>query len=694
MVPFSDRQRARLARAFVEVDALLREAAQCLDAAAVEPPFARYAADVPPIRCELFVHGAAQLRALMRQAAERHRLRLPRPGQSAGHSARAALRRAVITVEELGPRYLCGYGALSAELEAELNRIVSPLLDLLDQMDAYLAPIDTGGLSARIDRLRPAGGTQAVLRELERVIGAHDIAPLRERLLQLTARVEADDFVIGVFGRVNAGKSSLLNALLRAELLPTGATPVTTVPVRITYGAHTHGLVQFADATPETLPAGRLAEFAAARFNPANARHVTELRVETPLDLLRDRVVLIDLPGDDFERSPGRDEPPCDAGIVLIDATGPLALHKAAIVDRLQRAGAAVMVLLAKADRLSAEERWSVYGHVWRELAVKIGREIPLFLAASCGDDPVLRDDWIERGLRAWLRERRAIRQRSLGVKLAALGEDAAAALQRRMARACGSMVLSPAARARIAEQLAHASALLAAAAAERFDPRAEAKNRTAALIDEVAGNAAVLWRERRGATLDATTLLNAAVKAAAAGTAATVAKNLMKLHAQCDEALSAGGAPDARSRSRLKPNPPPFPGVAAWSPVALRRPPAAFLGRRWRTRAWRRALARAPLPALIETVLREYFETLRSWRAEHLSEIERDRRRAARGWRAALRAAADTDTQAAHRRALADDLAQLRRILANDQPQPRRGPVDIAARTGTTAPFPDRTTP
>jgi ABC-type uncharacterized transport system ATPase component len=54
---------------------------------------------------------------------------------------------------------------------------------------------------------------------------------------QLTAKLAEDRFTIAVLGQFKRGKSSLLNAIIGRDLLPTGILPLTSVITVVRYGA-------------------------------------------------------------------------------------------------------------------------------------------------------------------------------------------------------------------------------------------------------------------------------------------------------------------------------------------------------------------------------------------------------------------------------------------------------------------------
>ena len=63
-----------------------------------------------------------------------------------------------------------------------------------------------------------------------------DTRALQERLQDLLARLAEDRFNLVVAGRFSRGKSSLMNAILGTDRLPTGIVPLTSVITTVSYG--------------------------------------------------------------------------------------------------------------------------------------------------------------------------------------------------------------------------------------------------------------------------------------------------------------------------------------------------------------------------------------------------------------------------------------------------------------------------
>src|SRR5580692_11251959 len=90
---------------------------------------------------------------------------------------------------------------------------------------------------ATVDQTVERPSIQAVLHTL---LGVEDHGGvnkgLREKLLSLERKLASNQLHLAVLGQMKRGKSSFINALLGAEVLPTGVVPVTSVITEIRYG--------------------------------------------------------------------------------------------------------------------------------------------------------------------------------------------------------------------------------------------------------------------------------------------------------------------------------------------------------------------------------------------------------------------------------------------------------------------------
>ena len=129
-----------------------------------------------------------------------------------------------------------------------------------------------------------AGGTLGALAALAREAGSPWIAAETERL---TERLGEGRFYVVCVGQFKRGKSTLLNALVSASVLPTGVVPVTAAVTVIRWGPRLAARVRFRDRDWEDCDPASLATYVSEDHNPGNEKDVTGVEVFVPSPLLR-----------------------------------------------------------------------------------------------------------------------------------------------------------------------------------------------------------------------------------------------------------------------------------------------------------------------------------------------------------------------------------------------------------------------
>lgn len=633
MSGLNENHQRRLRTTFGYIDGLLSDVERILSIAGDDSPFAKYVHDATPVQKQVISDYVARLRATMRAALEARKMDLPQPEVSAVWASRATLLSAEIALEELEPSYMRGYGEVSEEAARDLNGVISQLLDLLGQMESYLVQGSVRDLRARLKQFEQAAPDVHLLSELEGVITTHGLTELRATLEMLVERLESRSFEVAVFGRVSSGKSSLLNHILKTTALPVGVAPVTTVPLRITYGAESWGRAWFVDAAPEVFDLARLPEFATEQFNPSNRRHVTRIKVELPAPLLKDGVTFVDTPGlGSLAKGSSAESlaylPRCDLGLVLIDAASTLTPQDIALVDSLHRAGADVMVLLSKADLLTALDRVRAETYVTRELETQTGLGVPVYLVSVKGADAALCNRWLEKALLPRLQDHQELAQISINRKLGTLQETVIAALEKRLSRAAKPAGQS-AHRNEADPVLTQALAELDHALRDRPDGTTGLGKLAEQILDEAAHNAAVIWSQHHEAFTEVTTLLSASIGSRAAAATTIAVRDLIKIRALLENALATAGA--AAGLSRLDedglPRPagmPALDGAAVIPQTILRKPALGFLGTIILRRSARKQLASERLTLDISNALTRYEKQLGDWHTQVLNDLRR----------------------------------------------------------------------
>jgi len=88
------------------------------------------------------------------------------------------------------------------------------------------------------------------LADLAQDLGAE---PVAEEARELAARVAEGRFYVACVGQFKRGKSTLLNALVGYEVVPTGYVPVTAVPTVIRFGEELNARVRMRNGSWRTL---------------------------------------------------------------------------------------------------------------------------------------------------------------------------------------------------------------------------------------------------------------------------------------------------------------------------------------------------------------------------------------------------------------------------------------------------------
>ena len=269
-----------------------------------------------------------------------------------------------------------------------------------------MEPIVLGG-PERIQSSR--GGARADLGEPEPWLGVLDeLLSLAEGLLAETprrhlaaarARVAEDRFNLVVLGEFKRGKSTLINALLGRNVLPTGVVPLTSVVTTVAAGAGDRLRVYFADGRTEEQPLAELAEFVTEAKNPANHLGVELARVELDHDLLQAGLELTDTPGIGSIHSHNTEVargflPRVDAALCVLDAGQPLSERERELfreaADRVPR----LLLVLNKIDHLDHADRAVAVDFVRSALSDLLGdSDVELFAVSARrreGLDPLL----------------------------------------------------------------------------------------------------------------------------------------------------------------------------------------------------------------------------------------------------------------------------------------------------------------
>ena len=196
--------------------------------------------------------------------------------------------------------------------------------------------------------------------------------PVAEEASELAARVAEGRFYVACVGQFKRGKSTLLNALVGHEVVPTGFVPVTAVPTVIRFGDELHARVRMRDGAWLDVDLAELKEYVTEELNPENKKGVEGAEVFVPSALLSSGMCFVDTPGlgSVFTGNTATTQafiPHIDAGLVVVGADPPIAGEELTLVESVGKQVQDLILVINKADRTTDPERAA---------AVKFTREI------------------------------------------------------------------------------------------------------------------------------------------------------------------------------------------------------------------------------------------------------------------------------------------------------------------------------
>jgi small GTP-binding protein len=217
-----------------------------------------------------------------------------------------------------------------------------------------------------------------------------------QKLLSFCRQIEDNFIYLAVLGQFKRGKSTLINALLGEDILPTSVIPLTSFPTFIQYHEQKGVRVIYSGdkAFYEVwgLEAKELNNFLSKYIteegNPQNRLGLSQVEVYYPSPLLQQGIVLVDTPGIGSTHLHNTEAtlnfiPQCDAVIFVISADPPVTEVEIEFLKRIQAKIGRIFFILNKIDYLTPADLTKVMDFVTAIFIQKNGidkdiRVIPL----------------------------------------------------------------------------------------------------------------------------------------------------------------------------------------------------------------------------------------------------------------------------------------------------------------------------
>ena len=179
----------------------------------------------------------------------------------------------------------------------------------------------------------------------------------RDQLAALRDRLDAARLRVLVVGEAKRGKSTLVNALLGRDVLPSGVTPLTAVTTTVRYGDDERAEVRFLDGHDEKHALAVLGDLVTERGNPGNRRRIAVVTVYVAAPLLAGGVELVDTPGTgsvfEWDTQAAHEAlRSMDAAVFVLTADPPVSATERDLLEQVAQLSVATFAVLNKADHL------------------------------------------------------------------------------------------------------------------------------------------------------------------------------------------------------------------------------------------------------------------------------------------------------------------------------------------------------
>lgn len=198
---------------------------------------------------------------------------------------------------------------------------------------------------------------------------------------ELMVKLAEDRFTLAVLGQFKRGKSSLMNAIIGRELLPTGVLPLTSAITVLKYGPTERLVINRADALfPEELPISSLSDYVTEKGNPGNQKKVLTASIEIPVSFLRRGVEFVDTPGVGSVITANTATtynflPQCDAVVFVTSVDTPLTSLELEFVKEIRQYVDWIFFVVNKIDLVAGNDLEEVLEFVTETIGSQIGRE-------------------------------------------------------------------------------------------------------------------------------------------------------------------------------------------------------------------------------------------------------------------------------------------------------------------------------
>jgi hypothetical protein len=300
---------------------------------------------------------------------------------------------------------------------------------------------------ARLTYTESRAELEVTLRDLATLGNGRSLSRVVEGARSLLKKLAEELFNVVVVGEFKRGKTTFVNALLGAEVLPAAVVPLTSIVTAVTWGGEPRAEISFLDGRTESVAVEDLSRYVTERGNPKNGLGVERAVLYYPAAELRDGVFLVDTPGVGSVYRHNTEAayafvPQSDAAVFITSADPPISEGERAFLEDVRAEAARMFFVLNKVDYLSEKDRVDALEFTCDVLAEALGTPPRLYpisarqalMAKLAGDETELEASGLvefERDFRRFLmREKGGVILTSIAAQARKLLADARNALE------------------------------------------------------------------------------------------------------------------------------------------------------------------------------------------------------------------------------------------------------------------------
>lgn len=216
------------------------------------------------------------------------------------------------------------------------------------------------------NKLGTNSSTFRFLETLEKIIYDFQIESLKKELSIIERysfeKESSKQYIdIVVLGQFKSGKSSLVNSIIKEDILPVGVIPVTSIVTRIQYASEKKAIVHFLDKTSKEIIVGEAEYFITESKNPKNIKKVEVVDIYLPQLNNFKNLRIVDTPGigsyfKNNSETTFQWLPEIGLALVAISVERPLAEEDVTLLKSIARYAANTKIILTKTDLISDQQ--------------------------------------------------------------------------------------------------------------------------------------------------------------------------------------------------------------------------------------------------------------------------------------------------------------------------------------------------